>query len=71
MRGRAAEERAIGRGPLHEEMAVVLPRETDATEGLDRFATDEALAVVGWRPWPWTTAAARFGVSSLMAATAK
>src|ERR1700679_153405 len=45
--GGATEERTIGGGPLDEEMAVVLPGEPDAAEGLDRFATDEALAVVG------------------------
>src|ERR1700722_2479246 len=49
VRGGATEERTIGGGPLDEEVTVVLPRETDAAEGLDRFATDEALAVVGGR----------------------
>ena len=71
MRGGASEERTVGRGPLDEEMAVVLPREPDAAEGLDRFATDEVLAVVGWRPWPWRRRWPGSRVSSLMAATAK
>jgi len=47
MGGGATEERTTRGGPLDEEMAVVLPGEADATEGLDRFAPDEALAVVG------------------------
>src|ERR1700677_3110642 len=47
VRGGATEERSIGGGSLDEEMAVVLPGEADATEGLDGLATDEALAVVG------------------------
>src|SRR5580698_7583267 len=44
--GRAAEERAIGAGPLDVEMRVVLPGVPDTTEGLDRFAADQVLAVV-------------------------
>src|SRR5271156_3347951 len=47
VRGGATEERAIGGGPLDEEMAVVLPGEADTTEGLDGLATDEALTIVG------------------------
>src|ERR1700722_1863223 len=47
VRGGATEERSAGGGPLDVEVAVVLPGEADATEGLDRFAPDEALAVVG------------------------
>src|SRR5580693_6467825 len=70
VRGGAAEERTIRGGPLDEEMAVVLPGEADATEGLDGLATDEALAVVGGG-LGHETAVARSGVSSLMAATAK
>src|SRR5580658_10501153 len=47
VRSGASEERTSGGGPLDEEMAVVLPGEADATEGLDGLATDETLAVVG------------------------
>src|SRR3984885_1743100 len=46
MRGRAAEEGATAHRPLDEEVAVVLPGVADAAEGLDRFAADQALAVV-------------------------
>src|SRR5580693_391952 len=47
VRSGTAEERTSGGGPLDEEVAVVLPGEADATEGLDRFAPDKALAIIG------------------------
>src|SRR3984957_3199170 len=44
--GGTAEQHAIGGGALHVEMGVVLPREADTAEGLDRFAAHQYLAVV-------------------------
>src|ERR1700733_4355543 len=46
MRSRAAEEGATALRPLDEEVAVVFPGVTNTAEGLDRFAADQALAVV-------------------------